>query len=85
LVELGGSSSVIGVVMGQKDARDAGQLEAGGFDIAQEPVGVTDHAPDAGVDQSKLISAVEQIDIAVEGSGQIEPEHPAADKRYLRR
>src|SRR5215218_9486882 len=81
--KLGSAAGMVGMVVGQKDASDAGETEPSGFDVAEEPVGISHHTADSAIDQGQLVPAVEQVDVAVKGRGEIEPEHPAADYRYL--
>jgi hypothetical protein len=57
--ELSGSAGVVRVVVGQEDARDAGGIEPGRFDVAEEPVGVAHHPTNTGIDQGELIAAIQ--------------------------
>ena len=66
--------------MGEEKLRDARRIVAIGDDGVMNQLGVAHRAAGPGVDQRQLIAAVEQIDMAIGGRGEIETEAAAADQ-----
>ena len=71
------TAGVIGVVVGDDDLRDPRRVEAVAPHELENPVGA---GPEAGVDERKLYFAVDQVRVAIEAVGQVEPVVAAPDQ-----
>ena len=68
---------MIGVIVGDDDLSDASGIQTVGRHALEDAVGA---GAEARVDESELVATVDQIDVAVESVGQVEPVVAAADQ-----
>src|SRR6478609_12152373 len=72
LVHVGGRSSVIGVVMGEQEAANLGWVDPILFDVTENLICLAVRTADAGIDQRELITAVDDVQMAIKWVGDIE-------------
>jgi hypothetical protein len=66
--------------VGDEEAADASRVVAVDGDGLEDALGTAGRTANPGVDQGQLVAAVEQVDVAVEWRGHVEPEDTAADE-----
>ena len=72
-----GPADVVGVVVGDDDARDARRVEAVGAHVVEDLVRPR---PEAGVDHHQLVARVDDVRVAVQAVREVEAVVAAADQ-----
>jgi hypothetical protein len=85
LVHVSGGPCVIGVVVGEQESADLGWIDAVLFDIAQDLIGLTVGTADAGIDQRELITAVDDIHMAIKRVRDVEAGIAATNEKNVTR